>query len=249
LGRDVSSGAASGRPAPTGPDARLPRLRTVDTIQGLESVGDDVSTYLRLLRRFLAAHRSDADRLAEDLRRKEAGRARDRAHALKGVAGALGANDVAAAAAKLDDELRGRATETGSAANDAELNGLLDDLDRALRQLAAEVHPLADETASRSGDVPSSAGAGMPEAPSARDAADRLMRLLADDDFEAVEEVERHRERLAALVGEGVADAVADAAARLDLPAALARLRDGLRGVERSDGDGGGEAASGTRRG
>jgi PAS domain S-box-containing protein len=217
-------------------DEPLPPLRGVDARRGLEALRGDAPGYLRLLRRFSAAHRDDAERLRAELERGRTAAARDRAHALKGVAGTLGADAVARTAAKLDALLDGAPEDGASAARDGEAQALVGELAAALSEIEAGLVAVGPDV-----DGEGETAAAAPREPDARGPTsadlDGLERLLEGDDFDAVAEVERQRERLDAALGAEAADAVVDAAVRLDLRAALARLRKARRTADASASD------------
>jgi two-component system, sensor histidine kinase and response regulator len=79
--------------AAAGPDQRsqLDQIPGLDAAAGLRYLGDRVASYVRLLRRFADEHGDDVAKLRTSIAAGDTGVARSLAHALKGVAGTLGA--------------------------------------------------------------------------------------------------------------------------------------------------------------
>ncbi len=145
----LDKAAASVAPLP--PDAGLPVLAGVDASLGLKSLSGNRAAYLRLLRRFAAEHGDDTSRLRELLSRSEMEAAGRRVHALKGVAGNLGATAVHHLAARLESEFRlvGETAKTESllGALEAELPPLAAAILAALPEMATSLHADAVEWA------------------------------------------------------------------------------------------------------
>ena len=123
-----------GAATPTGPlDAPLAMPRRpglppalnhfggLDTRQGLAAVSGNVPKYLQLLQQFAARHDGDVPLLRAELARRDADGSRRRLHALKGVAGTLGAVHIHGRAVALEQAIR-------RAAAAAEVNALVDQL-------------------------------------------------------------------------------------------------------------------------
>ncbi len=93
-------------PAAAGPSAAgpqpLPQVPGLDTATGLRLVGGRPQVYLRLLRRFVEHHAPDADQLRQAALRGATDEIRRLCHTLKGVAGSLGAEDLADQAARVE---------------------------------------------------------------------------------------------------------------------------------------------------
>jgi two-component system, sensor histidine kinase and response regulator len=83
------------------PDA-LHALPGLDTSAGLQTVRGDTSRYLHLLRRFTDHHQADAATMRDNLEQGDIQALRHGAHALKGVAGNIGALKLANSAAELE---------------------------------------------------------------------------------------------------------------------------------------------------
>ncbi len=91
------------------PPSGLPALPGVDLEWGLSLLRGNQEKYLELLEKFVTAHRQDTARLADCLADGDWAAAREITHSLKGAAGTLGAQAIAATAAELDDALRASA--------------------------------------------------------------------------------------------------------------------------------------------
>jgi two-component system sensor histidine kinase/response regulator len=84
----------------------LPGLSGIDSVLGLRHVAGNTALYLQLLERFRTAQRNAVQEIREDAQNGLHGDASARAHALRGVAGNVGARDVQACAHVVEDLLR-----------------------------------------------------------------------------------------------------------------------------------------------
>jgi PAS domain S-box-containing protein len=102
--------AAGGQPAlpPPAPLPAWPQLPGLDAAMGLRLVGGRPAVYRRLLQRFVEHHGGDAERLRQAALLGAADDIRRLCHALKAVAGALGAQALAAQAARVEAGLAGQ---------------------------------------------------------------------------------------------------------------------------------------------
>lgn len=127
--------AGPGQAAPVSepglPDWRLPG---VDLAAGLRRVLGKTELYQRLLGKFAASQADFASRLRALLARHELAAAEREIHSLKGLAGNLGAGDLAAQAAALETALKD--------ARHAELADLLAELERSLAALLQAIRAL-----------------------------------------------------------------------------------------------------------
>src|SRR5262249_26512714 len=121
-GTSVPAAAAVAAPAD------LPLVDGLDSADGLRRVGGNHKLYVKLLRQFASQQADAVGQIRAALAAKDRESATRLAHALKGVAGNLGAGPVQAAAAAVEKLLR-----DGSAA---------DAIRPALEQLAAVLEPL-----------------------------------------------------------------------------------------------------------
>ncbi|GAB6043535.1 PAS domain S-box protein [Endothiovibrio diazotrophicus] len=80
---------------------RLKQLPGMDPVRGVATLLGRKEKFVSLLGRFVAGHLGDAERISERLRAGDAAEARRLAHNLKGVAATLGADGVAATAARV----------------------------------------------------------------------------------------------------------------------------------------------------
>ncbi|MCX8087581.1 MAG: ATP-binding protein [Rhodocyclaceae bacterium] len=108
-GTNQPPAAASGATGPaSSPDllAKLSAIPGLDVQAGLSRMAGKLSRYHELLQRFVETHAADALRIRKAIAAGDYASAHLAAHALKGVAGTLGAEVVAAAAARLDAMLK-----------------------------------------------------------------------------------------------------------------------------------------------
>jgi len=147
----------------------LPALPGLDTRSGLARVGGKVSVYRKILRQFANSQADAPARIRSALQRHDLTTAEREAHTLKGVAGNIGADEVQAAATRLE-----RAVKHG-----ADTDAPIAALERILGEL---VESLTSLTA-----APDTAGAAPPqgEAADLLPELDRLRALLEDSDGEA----------------------------------------------------------------
>ena len=191
----------------------LPQLLTrfdgLATDRPLAALRGNVAAYVGLLRQFVAGHRDDAQYLQAALATGDHDAARQRAHALKGAAGSLGAIRLQAAAAALEDALR-----SGSAT--AALVGLADAVGVHLFALVELLARLATTTADD--------GEFAADPVRALAALQQLEPLLASDDTAAGDLFEANRSLLLASFG---ADAMQlqRQIASFDFPGALDVVR------------------------
>ncbi|MDS4021404.1 MAG: PAS domain S-box protein [Candidatus Competibacter sp.] len=139
-----------------GDDARLARLVAIpglDSERGLKLVHGQLHRYLHLVRQFVRNHGDDPASLRRELAAGDPIAARRLAHALRGVAGTLGATGVHALATEIETALQSasppsvwepllEALETTQAALVAELGAMLPPPDQ-------EVAPAVDEARAR----------------------------------------------------------------------------------------------------
>jgi len=216
--------------APASPDTRQlllgPASEGLDPAFGLRATGGDPRRYLDLMGRFVTAHAADARHLVAALSAGDAEAARQRAHALKGVAGTLGATALQSAAADLELAIR----EERPA--DAFVPALARELEAVQRWVAEAVASLAAENES---DSTVGSTAAPPEASPGRERADatavlaELERLVAVSDPQAVEHFARHRTALRAALGEAAEGVERDVGA-YDFERAAARVHAAMRG-------------------
>ena len=122
-------------PAPQAPELpqRLAALPGFDIARGMVSAGGKAEKLARYLGMFVDRHANDGQRLQALLSAGDLEEARQQAHALKGVAGNLGAVRVQATAAALDDALR-------QGAERAEIMGRQQAMETELRALVQGIH-------------------------------------------------------------------------------------------------------------
>ena len=156
--------------------AALADIDGLDVGAGLRSVRGKLSSYARLLCKFVLAHRDDMSLLRAQLEAGDLVSARRIAHSIKGAAGALGATRVQILAAELEVALRDADPNATSLADFSER---IVNLDRALSLLALAVLAVLPEDISEARE-----GRGTPG--DLREAIVHLEALLSADDMQSV---------------------------------------------------------------
>jgi HPt (histidine-containing phosphotransfer) domain-containing protein len=167
-------GAAPGTTAVPDQPATPARV-DIDRPAALARLGQNEALYDRLGRRFRDAHAADGDRLRAAIGSGDQAGAILLAHTLRGLAGNLGGNRLAALAGELETALR------QGPADPAELAGRLDGLADALAQLLSHLESCAAPPAD------SAAPAGTADPAALRAALSQLRQLLDNCDAEAVQ--------------------------------------------------------------
>lgn len=187
--------------------SQLADFAGLDTARGLLALNGNVGAYVALLRQFAASHRDDAQYLQSELAAGHVEAARQRTHALKGVAANLGATALHAAAVTLELGLGN--------AEVSNLPTLLASLQTEQAALDALLAHLPETAAG---------GALAPDAGRAREVLEQLTRLLARDDTVAGDLFESSRQLLLATHG-AAAMQIGRQIAGFDYPGALATVR------------------------
>jgi two-component system sensor histidine kinase/response regulator len=184
-GPTVFRAAGSETPAeiPAARPGVVPSVHGLDTGDGLARVGGNQNLYLKLLRQFAAQQGPAVDEITKALAQGNLALAERVAHAVKGVAGNIGATEVRAAAGAVEQLIRENAGTK--------------DVEAAVRRLAGALGPLVTEVRAVPEPASSEAPAQVPAAPSAspdesRAAAAQLTTLLSDMDPAAADFVQRH---------------------------------------------------------
>jgi PAS domain S-box-containing protein len=179
------------RPAPPSvPQALgLPPIEGLDTALGLRRSGGKAPLYLSLLQQFARSHADIAQRLRQQQAEGDLEATRQTAHALKGVAGNLGASALQAAAEALDQALREQAPPERRQA-------LCEALCTQLGLLLAGLHTLP---AAPSPDTPAPPHT---DAPALRQWARQLLQLLEEGDAEVRQALAHGQVQARALLGE-----------------------------------------------
>lgn len=194
--------------------SQLAELSGLDAARGLRVLNGNVGVYVALLRQFSANHREDAQYLESELAAGHTEAAKQRTHALKGIAGNLGATALHAVAVALELALRSN-DATSQAALLASLRKEQSALDAALAHVP--------ETA---------AGEALaPNPQRARQVLEQLIPLLASDDTAASDLFESNRQLLLATHGTAAMQ-LGRQMANFDYPDALATVSELLRGAE-----------------
>jgi PAS domain S-box-containing protein len=184
----------------------------LDTARGLRALGGKEGAYVALLRQFAANHRDDPQLLRDALAAGQAEAAWQRLHALKGVAGSLGATALHVAALALEQALRDHETTSMPelmASLQAEMQGLDAVLAKLPEAAATDAVPAHDPAR-------------------AREVLKQLALLLARDDTAANDLFDSSRPILLATHGVAAMQLERQLAA-FDYPGTLATVRDLLR--------------------
>jgi len=189
----------------------LAEFSGLDTARGLRILGGKAVAYVALLRQFVAHHRDDPQFLQDALAAGHNEAVRQRAHALKGAAGTLGATALQATALALEQALH-----SNEAAAMPQLVASLQTEMQALDTLLAQL----PETAGDEGAVPDRARAC--------EVLNQLTSLLASDDTAAADLFESSGSLLLATYG-AAAIPLGQQVAAFDYPGALATARSLLR--------------------
>jgi len=174
--------------APESAIARLQSIPGLDSEQGLRRVNDNLSSYRRLLRRFVADHPADVARIQESLGRGDRTAAAHAAHDLRGVAGNLGAFKVESGAASIEAALKAEASV-------AEIEALTLVLDKELHSLAFAIGPTIAQ------DDIAAAPIRAPDGTAVQRILDELESALVDNDVRANEIFEASATRLTPALG------------------------------------------------
>jgi HPt (histidine-containing phosphotransfer) domain-containing protein len=175
--------------------APLPGLAGIDSGFGLRNVGGNSALYVELLDRFRASQRDAGCNIRSDLDAGRLSEAASRAHALRGVAGNIGARQLQSLAQEIEEQATRPAPDLRSLERSArQLEHAMADLMDALDCYFANAH-----------EVP----AAMPVLPAAsredgRIAMAELERLLAEFSGEAIDYFDSVRAPLASLLGPGL---------------------------------------------
>jgi CheY-like chemotaxis protein len=187
--------------------SQLAAFAGLDTARGLRALNGRVGAYVALLRQFADRHREDVQYLQNELAAGHAEAARQRTHALKGVAANLGATALHAAALALELGLRN--------AESTRLPELLAALQAEQAALDAVLAQLPETAAG---------GALAPNPARARAVLEQLTHLLARDDTETGNLFESNRQLLLATHGTQAMQLGRQVAA-FNYPAALETVR------------------------
>jgi CheY-like chemotaxis protein/HPt (histidine-containing phosphotransfer) domain-containing protein len=175
--------------------APLPGLAGIDSSFGLRNVGGNSALYVELLDRFRGSQRDAGCSMRSDL---DGGRLRDvasRAHALRGVAGNIGARDLMSLAQEIEEE----------AARPAPDSAALDRSVGALERAMADLMDSLDTYFANAPEVPAAVpvAGGKDDGHDAAVAVAQLERLLAEFSGEATDYFDTVRAPLGRLLGPG----------------------------------------------
>ncbi|WP_068829746.1 response regulator [Pseudomonas sp. BMS12] len=196
-------------PCPVLPDWQLPG---VDLASGMRRVLGKPELYLRLLGKFSVSQADFAARLRQLLADGEQEAAEREAHSLKGLAGNLGAGDLAALAAALESAIKD--------ARHDELDAVLDELEASLAALVQAIRALQPRTA-----------AAVADAPQLQALCQQLLQLIAADDPRAGKVFDEQAELLRSAFNEQYGP-LAAAVRGFDFERALVLLREAAKGID-----------------
>jgi two-component system sensor histidine kinase/response regulator len=163
-------------------------------MEGLIRVAGNRKLYLKLLRQFVEQQGPVVGQISAALAQSDLALAERLAHTVKGVAGALGAKGIQAAAGTLEKLIRSRAAAP--------------EVEAAKQQFAAALEPLlaqlqASFLSGPAPGIPAPAAAPVPppDPALARAAATQLVHLLSESDPGAAEFLEQNRDALRFVLG------------------------------------------------
>jgi HPt (histidine-containing phosphotransfer) domain-containing protein len=117
--------------------ARLQQLTELDVADGVRRLGGDATLYVRLLRKFVQRQAAAAAEVGQAVERGDDDTAKRLLHTLKGVAGSIGASELASLAADAERQIT-----TDGRPGQALMTSLANSLEQLVGQLAAA---LADD--------------------------------------------------------------------------------------------------------
>ncbi|MDA3950996.1 MAG: response regulator [Spirochaeta sp.] len=207
---------------------------------GLSTVRGSLTAYLRVLRRFLNHHHADGETLQTLLGQGDFGRMREIAHALKGVGGVSGADEVTAAAAHLETTIK---KQPDGEDDIRKIADELKSLQLALEPVVSALTPILESVGEREreqddNDVHSEGNSGGGPSAETADAAalQGLIDLLLAGDVDSQEEFRRVRSQVRAVAGNEEATRIGLLIEEFDFEAALTLIG---AAQERTDSPGG----------
>jgi HPt (histidine-containing phosphotransfer) domain-containing protein len=156
----------------------LPQIEGVDVEAAVARVGGSVTSYKRLLEKFVDNQADAISRLTVSLDSGDAEEAARIAHTLKGLGGTIGAPELQSAAASLEAALREKGTDVSSE--------LIAATERELEQVLGAVRPVVEVAGD--GAPPTS---GTLSAEELKASLDQLATMLGEYDTEAEDLVEQ----------------------------------------------------------
>jgi two-component system, sensor histidine kinase and response regulator len=168
---DITAASATPLRATAPPEPELPRIDGIDIRSGMARTGGKRDQYMKLLSGFAGRHDGDADAIAAALTAGDHALAQRVAHTLKGVAGTIGAGDLAEAAASVEAGLR----------DSLDVASALATLTKKLTAVIGGIHAVDPGDPAR----PATAAAGSPSV--GIEGLRALKKLLDQDDGEAAD--------------------------------------------------------------
>jgi two-component system, sensor histidine kinase and response regulator len=211
----TSSPGVAGAPQNSPPDAQwlalCKRFDFLDADQALRRVRGKYKLYLDMLRGFVLGQHNAATRIGQALAMGDTTTAQRVAHTLKGIAGNIGADELALRAGAVEHTI-------GSTADLQAQHTALSQMEHTLQTLVARLHVELAELVQPEPIAP------MPEQERVTQVMEQLIKRLEDDDPSAADLLTQHAPILTHTLG-GDYDAMAAAIERYDFRAALLVLR------------------------
>jgi PAS domain S-box-containing protein len=214
-GADDLSTLTEAQPASMSATGMPGALDGIDIDSGLQRVAGNVKLYQKILHKFRKGHIASAEEISQALDLGDAETAHRIAHTVKGVAGNLGADDLQAAAKRVDAAFK---------ANDSEsVRALLPAFEAELLRVARAIDsawPLTGEVSD-----PESVALDELDIPAVKAGLDKLESLLRNNDFEAQDALDALASEVAnSHLQEGVSR-IAEQLGQYDFDRALEELR------------------------
>ncbi|HPA89345.1 MAG TPA: Hpt domain-containing protein, partial [Quisquiliibacterium sp.] len=204
--------------APCTLEPLLSELDDLDIRQGLSFVGGRPDTYERMLALFVDVHARDADQIRAALDAGDHDALRQRAHAVRGASGIIGARTVQQAAESLERAAREGASPERLASDTRQLCDRLAHVIEVLRGHLRTVDAARDASGASGASDDRGRSQGAPVDPVLL--LDRLEAMLGVGDMDANALAERHHGQLRQLPG-GLGDELLRAIAAFDYTSAL----------------------------
>jgi HPt (histidine-containing phosphotransfer) domain-containing protein len=190
-------------------------LDGIDIDSGLQRVAGNVKLYQKILHKFRKGHIASAEEISQALDLGDAETAHRIAHTVKGVAGNLGADDLQAAAKRVDAAFKANESES--------VRALLPAFEAELLRVARAIDsawPLTGEVSD-----PESVALDELDIPAVKVGLDKLESLLRNNDFEAQDALDALASAVAnSHLQEGVSR-IAEQLGQYDFDRALEELR------------------------
>jgi len=211
--------------------APFPAIQGVDVTTALKRLAGNSRLYRSLLQRFVEGQENCALEIGRALEKRDTDLALTLAHKLNGISGNLGVNVVQTGAAELEKQLR----EKDSSENIMQTHLRLD---AALRSAVGAIRSMLQHRDAVPGEKGTGRDVGDLRAP-----LEKLSRLIAENDSEALEVFESLRTAWEGLAGREETNVLADLLSAYDFAAAIPHvehLRQRIRAARQKEGTDGG---------